>query len=194
MRASHNNIKTRKPLGDLPVKTPEDRPVLIIVSGLPGTGKSYFSRKLAERLHFLVLESDDIRKKLFPEPDYSMEENIRLFDFIHRRIYELLGEGASVILDATNLTEKHRRVLYHIAEDNEAWIIIVQVDAPPEVVKKRLESRLKNPGINDKSDADWTVYQRLKPTVEQIGRRHFYVNSAWDITPMIDKIVKAVNR
>ena len=35
-------------LGQLP--DPEAEPSLIVVSGLPGTGKSYFCSKLAERL------------------------------------------------------------------------------------------------------------------------------------------------
>ena len=37
-------------------------PTLVVVSGLPGTGKSYFSARLAEKLDFLVLESDALRK------------------------------------------------------------------------------------------------------------------------------------
>ena len=40
-------------LGQLP--EPLVEPTFTVVSGLPGTGKSYFSSKLAERLQFLIL-------------------------------------------------------------------------------------------------------------------------------------------
>ncbi len=165
-----------------------------MVSGLPGTGKSFFSRKLAERLPFVILESDDIRKKLFPEPTYSPAESARLFRFIRQQMDELLRKGTPVILDATNLTERHRKSVYRITERNSAKLIIVFVDAPPELVRKRLKSRAQQPNIHDKSDADWAVYQKMKPTAEKISRRHFTVNTARDITPVIDKIISEINR
>ena len=56
-------------LGQLP--EPAAEPALIAVSGLPGTGKSYFCSKLAERLPFVILESDALRKVLCSPPSYS---------------------------------------------------------------------------------------------------------------------------
>ena len=66
----------------------EARPTIIVVSGLPGTGKSYFCRRLAERLPFLILESDTLRKQLFQAPTYSAEESAYLF----RAIYQLIED------------------------------------------------------------------------------------------------------
>jgi len=53
-------------LGELP--EPVAEPAFIAVSGLPGTGKSYFCRRLVERLPSIILESDALRKELFPQP------------------------------------------------------------------------------------------------------------------------------
>ena len=50
----------REGLGKLP--EPVVRPSLVVVSGLPGTGKSYFCLRLAERVPFAILESDRLRK------------------------------------------------------------------------------------------------------------------------------------
>ncbi len=168
-------------------------PVLVLVSGLPGTGKSYFSRRLAERLPLVILESDAIRKQLFQKPCYSAAENARLFRRIHQCLEALLLQRDSVILDATNLKEKHRKTVYRIAESCGARLIIVQIEAPPEAVRERLDSRGKQADSNEKSDADWAVYRRMKARAEKISRPHFTVNSAKDITPLIDKIVKEIN-
>jgi len=101
-------------LGELP--EPIVKPVFVAVSGLPGTGKSYFCTKLVERLPLVILESDALRKKLFSSPSYSSPESGRLFRALHLLIERLLGQGISLILDATNLSERYRERLYSIAD------------------------------------------------------------------------------
>jgi predicted kinase len=177
-------------LGQLP--EPVAKPTLVAVSGLPGTGKSYFSAKLAERLSFVILESDALRKILFPYPTYSAEESTRLFRAVHRLIERLLKRGIPVILDATNLSERHREYLYSIAEHLGIKLILVRVEAPPELVAGRLHQRQEI--RESKSDADWTVYQRMRSSLEEIQRRHYVVDTSRDITPVLDKIVKEVTR
>lgn len=173
---------------------PVVEPALIAVSGLPGTGKSYFSRKLAERLPSLILESDALRKSLFSTPNYSTEESARLFKAIHRLIEELLKKGISLILDATNLSEIHREYLYNITDRLKAKLILVRVEAPPELVRERLETRVKSSPSESASDAGWAVYQKLKPTVQRIRRQHYAVDTSRDVNPVLDKIIKVVNR
>ena len=122
----------------------EAQPTIIVVIGLPGTGKSYFSRRLAERLPFLILESDTLRKQLFQTPTYSGEESAYLFRTIYQMIKDLLKRGIPVILDATNLEERVRERLYNIAENVGAKLILVSVQAPPELVEKRLKKRQRH--------------------------------------------------
>ncbi|MCX7912026.1 MAG: ATP-binding protein [Dehalococcoidales bacterium] len=179
-------------LGKLP--EPEAQPKMIVVSGLPGTGKSYFSRRLAERTGYPIVESDALRKKLFSPPTYSAEESARLFRTIHQLIEELLGRGISVILDATNLTERHRERLYYIAAKHRARLIMVRTHAPPEVVRERLHRRTNERSQEDNSDADWEIYRRMSATVEKIRHHHFVVDTSQDITPALERVVREANR
>ncbi len=179
-------------LGKLP--EPVVKPTFIAVSGLPGTGKSYFCSKLAERLHFVVLESDVLRKTLFPSPSYSPEESARLFRALHHLIEGLLKKGVSLILDATNLSERNRERLYNIADRLDIKLVLVRVEAPPGVVYERLKARVGGTNAQDKSDADWSVYQKMKPAVDRISRNHYAVDTSRDITPVLDKIVREVRR
>ena len=177
-------------LGEFP--EPVARPFLIIVSGLPGTGKSYFCRQLAQRLPAVILESDSLRKALFPSPGYSAAESRRLFQACHLLIERLLGKGIPVIFDATNLSEHNREYLYRIAERLGAKLVLVRVEAPPELVQARLKERAL---VSDaSSDADWAVYQRMKPKSQRIRRRHYAVDTSRDITPVIGKIIREINR
>lgn len=184
--------KLKQSLTDLP--EPQIAPPLIVVSGLPGTGKSFLCRKLAERVSFLVLASDTLRRILFPSPRYEESENRRLFSACHALIEELLCEGIPVIFDATNLSEHHREYLYRAAERAGARLILVCVEAPVEVVRQRLLARGRATMSEGDSEAGWEVYNRMRPRSEKISRNHFVVDTSQDITAAIEKIVRATRK
>ena len=173
---------------------PVAKPAFVVVSGLPGTGKSYFCRKLAEKIDLVILESDSLRKQLFRAPSHSKEESTQLFRACHGLVEELLRMGITVVLDATNLEEHNRERLYHIADQSGARLVIVRMEAPPEVVKQRLERRSRREDQTDHSEANWDVYAKMKSTADKIGRNHFAVDSSKDIAPVVEKIVRLVNR
>ncbi|MFH1640098.1 MAG: AAA family ATPase, partial [Chloroflexota bacterium] len=118
------------------------------------------------------------------------QESSRLFRAIHQLIEGLLKKGVPVILDATNLSEPYRERLYNIADQLNARLILVSVEAPPDVVHKRLKSRIRG----NSSDADWSVYQMMKPMAQGIRRKHYTVDTSGDITPVLDKIVREVKK
>ena len=179
-------------LGSLPEAVAN--PPFIVVSGLPGTGKSFFCRKLAEQQPFCTLESDAMRKILFPAPDYSADESARIFAACHSLIERLLEKGVPIIFDATNLSERHREHLYRISDRTGARLVLVRVEAPPAIAYQRLQARKNASNPADKSDADWEVYKQMKIRAEKIGRNHFAVDTSRDITPVIEKIIRTINR
>src|SRR5437764_421718 len=58
---------------------------LILLSGLPGTGKSHFAAAIQARHPAAVVRSDEVRKQLFPYPTYSAGEN----GFVYLTCYAL---------------------------------------------------------------------------------------------------------
>ncbi len=136
----------------------------------------------------VILESDALRKVLFPSPKYTWQESARLFEACYRLIDWLLKERISLILDSTNLYERHRRQLKRIAEENQAGFILVKLEAPSEVARERLAARMRDP--SNRSDADWAVYQSMKLRAEKIRQKHYIVDTTGDIDTIIDKIVR----
>ena len=102
--------------------------------------------------------------------------------------------GIPVILDATNLSERNREQLYRIADKTEAKLILVQIKAPSELVYKRLRNRKTGMDPGNRSDADWNVYNKMKPEVDIINRNHYVIDTSGDIDPLIAKIIKAINK
>ncbi len=162
-------------------------PTLVILVGLPGSGKSYFAAKLIEKIPAVLLESDFLRKDLVQRPVYSKFESFRLFRAIHELIRELLGAKYNVILDATNLSEDSRRPLNSIAKETGAKLVLVHLNTPRAVAEERLSGRAFRP--DGYSDADWAVYQKLEVGFEPITGPHYEIAGAMDISPVIAKIV-----
>ena len=173
---------------------PVAKPAFIIICGLPGVGKSYFSRKLSEHIPSVIIESDALRKKLFAYPKYTAEENKRLFNACHRLSEELLHKGITVILDATNLVERHREYLYRIAERTRSKLLIISVTAPPDVIKERFQRREMKMDAQDSSEADWNVHRRMKTRAGRIGRNFITVDTSEDIEQGIRKIIHELKR
>ncbi len=173
-----------------PLPPPRASPALIVLSGLPGSGKSYFCRRLASRHPLACLESDALRKALFGQPTYSADESRRLFSACHLVLSRLLTRGVAAIFDATNLREVHRRQVYRIADDHKAKLILVHLQASSPVVHERLEARAKGPRSQDLSDAGPEVYERMQRDVEPISRPHINVDTSADIEPAIATILQ----
>ena len=86
---------------------------LIVTVGLPCSGKSTWAKEFKEKEgvgNYIIIESDEYRTHLFGNKQ-DKETNTKLFEIIHGDIYQALSVGRNVILDATNLSQKHRKTL-----------------------------------------------------------------------------------
>lgn len=170
------------PVGRLP------QPTLVLLCGLPGTGKSHLGHELVRRLPMVLIASDLVRRILFSEPAYTAEEHYIVHTTCQKLVEQLLREGHSVILDATNLLHRHRQRYYNLAEECRANLLVVQTTAAPEVVRRRLQERREGLRPAHGSDADWAIYQLYAEKYEPIRRPHRIVDTSGDIGPAVEEI------
>ena len=163
-------------------------PALAVLVGLPASGKSRVAEELQARTGAVVLESDALRRLLFSRRTYSAAESGRLFAAVHGAIEELLADGVSVVLDATNVAESERAPLCEMAERLGARLVLVQVTAPAALIRRRL-GRREGTRVGH-SEADARVYERMRSRVEEIQRPHHVVDTSEDIRPLIAAIAK----
>lgn len=166
--------------GELPDTTGVS-PSLVILCGLPGTGKSHFARELARRAPFAWLNSDRTRKILVGAPSYSRREHRRVFSAMHVLTRGYLRDGYSVVFDATNLNEKVRRPLYASADEVGVKPLIIRFTAPSELVRRRLTDRAEGVGEATQSDATWEVYSRMAVADQPVPRPHLLVGGPEDV-------------
>src|SRR5438309_7387246 len=110
--------------------TPNGRPALVVVMGLPGVGKSHCARLLCARLGAAHVASDELRSRLFIAASYADEENRAVFAAVTALVDGLLSEGHRVVADATNLLARNRAGAVTVAKRRAAPILFVRVSAP----------------------------------------------------------------
>ena len=167
-------------------------PFLVMLSGLPGTGKSYFARQLVQRVPFLVLESDRLRKSLVPHPKYTRGEHSRVFAACHLLLEEFLGQGRRVLFDAANLTEQYRQPVYKMACRACVALVVIRFTAPEETIRRRLAERAAGLDPDNYSDAGWLIHTRLRQGDQPIKREHLTVDTSQDIEPVLEELARLV--
>lgn len=88
-----------------------NKPKLMLLVGLSGSGKSTIAQKLAEENpNTVIVSSDAIREELTGKVE-DQTKNEEVFKIFHNRIRKNLENKKNVIADATNITMKSRRAI-----------------------------------------------------------------------------------
>jgi aminoglycoside phosphotransferase family enzyme/predicted kinase len=147
---------------------------LVLVGGLPGTGKSTLAAGLADALGATVIRSDEVRKELaglcpdqpapaaFGEGLYHPAATTATYREILRRAEIALGLGEAVVLDASWTAERWRTEAHDIAVRTASDLVELHCSAPPDVAARRIRRRLAVG--SDPSDATPEIAAKLALT------------------------------
>ncbi len=149
---------------------PDAVPALVVVAGLPGTGKSTVSRYLAETYGFVVISTDCKRKQLAGLPVDAVGEHIYTPDWSDR-VYaacaaeaaEVVRAGGRAVVDGTFREHARREAMRALAVTLGVRLRIIVCEAPRDEAHARLRARPKAA-----SDADIEVYERLRHAWEPL--------------------------
>ena len=143
---------------------------LLLVGGLPGTGKSTLAGALADRLGLVLLSSDSVRKELagraptqamaaaYRAGIYTSGWSDRTYRELLRRAHELLALGESVVIDASWLSAAHRREAAQTAHDATADLVQLRCTAGMDTAERRIHERASAPHA---SDADAAIARAM---------------------------------
>ncbi|BBX97043.1 bifunctional aminoglycoside phosphotransferase/ATP-binding protein [Mycobacterium lacus] len=132
---------------------------LALVGGNPGTGKSTLARALAEKVGAQVISTDDVRRELREsgaiagEPGvlhaglYAPDNVTAVYDVVLRRARPCLGNGQSVIIDATWRDPQHRAHAHRLAAETHSATVELECTTTVDTAAGRITTR--QPGASD---------------------------------------------
>ncbi len=179
---------------------PHRRPPLVIVlAGLPGTGKSTLARKLARKYRLEHISTDSVRKRIFRDVrrntfgrgSYSNRQRMIVYDTIYYVLYTLLKNGVGCVLDGTFYQERLRSKVGRICARFDAKFVLVIVDCPDSIINKRFKERDKRTR-RTLSDADLQIYEKFKKLFETTSLPHIEVNMASEHNEILERISDAI--
>jgi len=156
-----------------------ERPALILMTGLMGTGKSVLARNLAVRLGAEILQMDVLRKELLniPATDHHFEafgqgiysDRVTRLTYSEalNRAEEILRKGKPVIIDASYKRRGERLQAKSAAVRLQADFYVVECRCPEDLLKERLNKRLAETG--EASDGRWEIYLAQKTDFDPIN-------------------------
>ncbi len=178
-------------------------PNLLVLMGLPGTGKSTVIQAFLERHpHYLWLDTDRIRRIVLE--DYFDEQGIpdpviyqeRMKNLIYRVLFlltrYLLICGKNVILEGVFGRNELRLKIFNLAKKLNCQVTFVELIISDVLARKRLRERMKVSPDLRVSDADYSVYLSLKQKYEdpseEIKEAYHVLDAGEDINKIVGKI------
>lgn len=170
---------------------------LVVVGGAPGTGKTTLAGGVADRLGFITINSDRVRKELaglnpsasaasaFGAGIYTSEWSRRTYDEMLRRAGLLLAMGESVVLDATWGHRDERRRVKELARNAVAELAVFECELPADEAARRISGRV---GV---SDADQDVARRLRAEMVPWAGSH-HVDTSGPATGSVDLVCEVL--
>ena len=164
-------------------------PALLLVAGLPGTGKSTIASQLADRgWHWI--DTDAVRKELAgiaptdrrtpDDPLYTPEAILAVYTHCVQRAAGQLAAGQSVVLSATFARADYRQPFLELADRCGVQLRILLVELAEAEVQRRLRQRMD--AGHDVSDADVSVWQKVAARWEAFSDREQSITLTLDTT------------
>ena len=161
--------------------------MIILVCGYPGVGKTTLANELGSFINARVLSTDKIRKEIIEIPNYSEEEKQLIYDIIILIAKYLHNAGINCILDATFNTQQSREDIKKRLNLRNDQFIIIECVCPEELIISRLKSRTKG-----YSDADESIYRKIKEKYEPIQEDHITVDTSQPLKNIVTEIANKI--
>lgn len=155
---------------------PAARPCLVLLAGLPGTGKSVLARALLEPGGFTWIRSDEVRKQLAglsaassargaaDQGLYTPEWGARTYAACLERAEAVLQDGGRPLVDANFPDEERRQAFLTAAAALGVPARLLLLETSPELARARIAARR-----GDASDADPAIYEALRARFQPLS-------------------------
>ena len=124
------------------LKVPEpvfNKPLSVIMVGIPASGKSTLAKKLAEEFPLTVLGEENMTSFLSPRATFLKRNSAEVFQLAVKTVEGLIKKGKASIYDANTKTRQQRDLIKAVVEESGGTYLLIYLDCPKEVCYQRLQ-------------------------------------------------------
>ncbi|MFB6257824.1 MAG: AAA family ATPase [Flavobacteriales bacterium] len=159
--------------------------MVYLVMGLPGTGKTFFAKTLAEKLDASHYNSDAVRAENGLMGSYDPESKEEVYRILLEAMMNKARQGEDVVIDATFVKKELRERFIHPLEKEGIPFRLIRMVADREVIAERVQKERPD------SEAGIEVYDRLYESFDPVDREHSVLDSGkLTIEEMLGRILE----
>jgi predicted kinase len=162
--------------------------MVVVVFGLPGSGKTFFARQLMLRINARYISSDNVRAELEQLGKYNKQTKLLIYKEMLSLMEKAITSNHSVVVDATFYKDSIRNEFKVKTRQFNSVLHFIEIKAADTVVMERLKIKRED------SEADFKVYLKIKSEFEPLAEDHLILYSDRDqITVMLNKALAYIN-
>lgn len=151
-------------------------PLVILIMGYPGAGKTFFGRQLAEQYDIPRVSEDDIRFELFERPQFNKDEADIIKRIKNLTLDQLLLTGQTVIVEGTNLRNAERQdVIAHAsAHGYQTLTVWLQTDLQTSAARAAKRDR-RNPDSKHSFEVNQRTFDMYRSSLQRPTEKDDFV-------------------
>ncbi len=172
-------------------RSPVPARAVLVVAGLPGTGKCTVAEGLAGRLGLPIFSVDPIESAILAGGvERSFETGLAAYLVAQALAAEQLRMGLSVVIDAVSPVEEARAMWRQLSTEHDAALIVIECVLDPQLHRKRVEARVR--GLHGIPEVTWSDVEARRTEYAEWEQERLVLDTSRPVEDLVTEALQAL--